>query len=44
MHMPSFDSLSGRDLDLLVDYVSALNRLGPMEVAGVLEYERLTRR
>lgn len=44
IHMPSFDSLSGRELDLLVDYVSALNRLGPMDVTGVLEYERLTRR
>jgi cytochrome c553 len=43
IHMPSFDSLSGRELDLLVDYVSVLNRLGPMDVARVMEYERFTR-
>jgi cytochrome c553 len=43
IHMPSFDSRSGRELNLLVDYVSVLNRLGPMDVARVMEYERLTR-
>jgi mono/diheme cytochrome c family protein len=43
IQMPQLDSLTDSELDLLVDYVVALQALGPMDAATVREYDRLTR-
>ncbi len=43
IQMPQLDSLTDSELDLLVDYVIALQALGPMDAATVREYDRLTR-
>lgn len=41
--MPSFSSLDPQDLDLLTDYVLALNSFGPMDARAVKCYDHLTR-
>ena len=43
IQMPQLGSLSDSELGLLVDYVIALQALGPMNASTVREYDRLTR-
>lgn len=43
VQMPTFDSLSELELDLLVDYVTELHSFGPMNVRALREYEQRTR-
>ena len=43
IQMPQHDSLADSELSLLVDYVLAVQALGPMNASTVREYDRLTR-
>ena len=43
IQMPSHNSLSDYELNLLVDYVLALQAMGPMDAAAVRHYDQLTR-
>ena len=43
VHMPKFATLTDAEIDLLSGYVVALNSFGPMDAAGLREYDRATR-
>ena len=41
--MPSFASLAGEEIEILVEYVTALHKLGPMTAARVRQYDTQSR-
>ncbi len=43
IQMPEFNSLSNYELELLVEYVLALNELGPMDMTALHKYDAMTR-
>lgn len=43
VNMPSYKSLAPGEIDVLVSYVIAINRLGPMSAASLRDYDVLSR-
>lgn len=43
VHMPSYKSLEPKEIDILINYVIALNRLGPMTAKIVRSYGEQSR-